>query len=73
MCSEPGNERTCPLLEQFSFSSQEPVAAVSWITSTLKQEPFLSDTSVLRTDDLMILRMRVIFQAGEKHVIQVFC
>ncbi len=36
------------------------------ITSTLNREPFLSDTSDLRTDDLMILRMLVIFQADEK-------
>ncbi len=28
------------------------------ITSTLNREPFLSDTSDLRTDDLIILHMR---------------
>ncbi len=43
------------------------------IYSTLNREPFLSDTSDLRTVDLMILRMRVIFQADEKHDIQLFC
>ncbi len=43
------------------------------ITSTLNRELFLSDTSDLRTDGLIILRMQVIFQADEKHVIQVFC
>ncbi len=42
------------------------------ITSTLNREPFLSDTYDLRTDDLMIQCMRVIFQVDEKHVIQVF-
>ncbi len=52
-----------------SFSSQEPVR----LTSTLNREPFLSDTSDLRTDYLMIMRMRVIFQADENNVIQVFC
>ncbi len=43
------------------------------ITSTLNREPFLSDTSNLRTVDLMILRMCVIFQVDGKHAIQVFC
>ncbi len=38
---------------------------------TVNREPFLSDTSDLGADDLMILHMRVIFQADEKHVIQV--
>ncbi len=52
MCSEPGNERTRPLLEQFLFSTQEPVGAVFGSPETE-------------------LRMRVIFQADEKHVIQV--
>ncbi len=37
------------------------------------REQFLSDTSDLRTDDLMILCMLVIFKVDEKHVIQVFC
>ncbi len=57
------SERTRPLLERFSFSSQ---ARIGWngfrITGTLNRKPFLSDTSDLRTDDLVILRMRVIFQ-----------
>ncbi len=43
------------------------------ITSTLNREPFLSDTSDLRTVDLMILLMCVIFQVDGKHAIQVFC
>ncbi len=64
MCAE----RTRPLLDRFSFSSQEPVVAVFGTP-----ELFLSDTSDLRTDGLIILRMQVIFQADEKHVIQVFC
>ncbi len=36
-------------------------------------ETFISKTSDMRTDDLMILRMHVIFQVDEKHVFQVFC
>ncbi len=37
------------------------------------REPFLSDTSDLRTDDLMILCLLVIFKVDKNHVIQVFC
>uniref|UniRef100_A0A8C2G069 Carbonic anhydrase Xb n=1 Tax=Cyprinus carpio TaxID=7962 RepID=A0A8C2G069_CYPCA len=43
-----------------------------WITSTLNREPFLSDASDLRTDELMILRMPVIFQEEKMHI-EVFC
>ncbi len=53
------------------------MCAASSVPNEHAQSPtaraFLSDTSELRTDDLMILRMRVIFQADEKHAIQVFC
>ncbi len=61
MCAE----WTRPLLERFSFLSQEPVAA-------LFGSPVRFPMSDLRTDDLMILRMTVIV-VDEKHVIQVFC
>ncbi len=43
------------------------------ITGTLNRERFLLDISDLRTDELLILLMLVIFQEDEKHVIQVFC
>ncbi len=61
------------LLDRFSFLSQEPVVAVFGLPVPKARTVFFLDTSDLRTVDLMILRMRVIFQADEKHVIQVFC
>ncbi len=61
-------EQTRPLLERFSFSSQEPVAAVfgspvHWI-----------EICFFRTCPIWEpLIWWYIFQADEKHVIQVFC
>ncbi len=66
VCSEPCAERT---LERFSFSSHR----LERFPDHQYTETFISKTTDMRTDDLMILRMRVIFQADDKHVIQVFC
>lgn len=57
-------------LSPFSFSSQESVATV-FGSPVHNREPLLSDVSDLRTDELMILRMRVIFQENEKYISQV--
>ncbi len=70
MCSQPGNEQTVRAV--LVLESRTGCSGFR-ITSTLNREPFLSDTSDLRTEELMTLRMRVNFQADEKHVIQVFC
>ncbi len=69
VCSEPGNERTNTTTVRAVLVLESRTGCSGFrITSTLNREPFLSDTSDLRTDELMTLRMRVIFQANEKHI-----